>query len=272
MSSHTASRATFRELAEATAEAGVSAIALTSREYKQFLAGGECEEDMVAVTGQTGVRVTDLESVFGVLEPDPTGRTARFADHLFALADLFGAQSIGVHSGFDGDVDAAAERLATLCDRATVHGLAVGVEPVSVMGLHDLAAAWAVIERCERRNVGLVLDTWHFFRGAGTIDMIHTIPASAFRTVQISDGLMVGPSGLDYLEDTLTNRVPPGEGEFDLCGIIRALDEIGADVAWDMEVCSSLLDQLPGHEAARRTADATRAVLATARSSSPESR
>ena len=112
--------------------------------------------------------------------------------------------------------------------------------------------------------MGLVLDTWHFSRGGGTLDMIRSLPGRVFKTVQISDGRLEPAPGLDYLEDTLTNRLLPGEGEFDLAGIIAALQDVGADVGWDMEICSSVLDQLPGDEAARRAAQATRSVLATA--------
>jgi sugar phosphate isomerase/epimerase len=264
LSSHTASRATFRELTEATAAAGVPAIALTYAEYRRFAEAGERDAEMVAAARDNGVKVVDIEAVYAVLEPDPSGRTAAYADRLFALAELFGAESIGVHSNVEGDIDTAAERLARFCDRAAARGLGLGVEPVPVMGLRDLATAWEIMVRAERPNMGLVLDTWHFSRGAGSLDMIRSLPGNAFKTVQISDGWLHPDPGVDYLQDTLTNRMLPGQGEFDLDGIIRALQEIGANVAWDMEICSSALDRLPGHEAAQRAADATRSVLAAA--------
>jgi sugar phosphate isomerase/epimerase len=264
LSSHTASRGTFRELADATAAAGVSGIALTYREYRRFAAGGERDADMVAAAHERGVDVVDIEAVYAVLEPDPSGRTAAYADRLFALAELFGATSIGLHSNVEGDVATAATRLADFCDRAAAHGVRLGVEPVPVMGLRDLATAWEIMERADRANMGLVLDTWHFSRGGGTIDMIRSLPGRAFKTVQISDGRLAPDPGLDYLEDTLTNRMLPGYGEFDLSGIISALQDVGATVDWDMEICSSALDRLPGHEAAERAAEATRLVLAAA--------
>jgi len=266
MSSHTASRGTFRELVEATAGAGVNAIALTYKDYRRFSDAGESDLDMVAVAKANSVRVADVEALFAALEPDPSGRTADFADRLFRVADLFGADSIGLHSNFEGGPHAAALRLAHLCDRAATHGLAIGVEPVAVMDVKDLATAWEIVRLADRSNAGLVIDTWHFVRGAGDLEMIRSLPGRAVRAVQISDGYLVAPPGLDYLEDTLTNRLPPGEGEFDLVGIIRALAEISADVVWDMEICSTVLDALPGPEAARRASEATRRVLALASS------
>jgi len=264
MSSHTVNCPTFRELVEATAAADVRAIALTYQQYRRFAEGGESDADMVRIATANGVQVVDIEALFGVLEPDPSGRTAAHAERLFGLAELFGAASIGTHSDFDGDIEVAAERLSRLCRSAGARGLWIGVEPVPVMGLGDLATAWEVIRWSGCSNVGLVLDTWHFSRGAGTLDMVRSLPGAAFRTVQISDGHLVPPAGIDYLEDTLSNRLPPGEGEFDLAGIVASLSHIGADVGWDMEICSSKLDELPGSEAARRAARATRAVLAAA--------
>src|ERR1700746_3084196 len=144
LSSHTASRETFRDLVAATAGAGVPAIALTYREYRRFAAGGEEDADMVAVARDHGMQVVDIEALYAVLEPDPTGRTAAHADRLFRLADLFGPPRIGVHANSGGDVDPAAERLAVFWAQAAAHGLVVGVEPVPVMGLRDLATAWQI--------------------------------------------------------------------------------------------------------------------------------
>jgi sugar phosphate isomerase/epimerase len=251
-------------LAEAAAAAGIPGIALTYRDYQRFAESGESDADMVAAAGDTGARVVDIEAVYAVLESDPRGRTGAYAERLFRLADLFGAESIGIHSNVEGDIATAARRLALFCDQAAAHELIVGVEPVPVMGLRDLVTAWHIMEQAGRSNVGLVLDTWHFSRGAGTVEMILSLPGTAFKTVQISDGWLEPPADLDYLEDTLTNRMLPGDGEFDLAAIISALLQIGANVTWDMEICSSALDQLSPAEAALQAAQATRKILAAA--------
>ena len=62
--------------------AGVPAIALTYREYRRFAAGGEEDADMVAAARDHEVQVVDIEALYAVLEPDPTGRTAAHACRL----------------------------------------------------------------------------------------------------------------------------------------------------------------------------------------------
>jgi sugar phosphate isomerase/epimerase len=263
MSTSTAGRATFRELAEACAAAGTPAIAMQIDHYKRFAASGESDADMIAAMRDTGVRVVDIEPVFGVLLPDPTGRTAAHAQRLFRLARVLGAENVLALSGFEGEV-AAARRLAEFCDQAAAHGLGVIIEPVPALGLLDLASAWSIAQRAGRPNVGLVLDTWHFFRGAGSADQIRSLPAGAIRRIQLSDGPRQPAPGLDYLAETRSCRLLPGEGEFDLVRLARVVREVAPQVEWNVEICSRALDRLPGPEAARRAADAARAILAAA--------
>lgn len=261
MSSLTAKSRSFRELAEVCAAAGVSGVSLIHSHYRQFLASGETVGDMLRASEETGVRVVDVEGVRAILEPDPLGRTAAAAERLFEMADVFGAEGLVVLSNLEGDAPIAIARMAEFCDRAARHDLVVLVEPVPVTGLRDLRSTWNLLEEARKPNVGLVLDTWHFTRGAGDLPMLRGLPQHAIRRVQISDGPVVPPHGVDYLQDTLTNRLVPGDGDFDLAGILGALDDLRAEVDWNVEVCSSVLDALPPAEAASRAADGARRVL-----------
>jgi len=60
----------------------------------------------------------------------------------------------------------------------------------------------------------------------------------------------------------LHNRLVPGEGAFDLAGYLRSLRSIGALAPIGVEVFSDDLHALGATEAARRAAEATRALLA----------
>ena len=67
-------------------------------------------------------------------------------------------------------------------------------------------------------------------------------------------------------EDTYFRRRLPGEGAFPLVDFVRALHEMGVRVPYAVEVLSDELRGLPPPEAARLAIDATRRVLAAARS------
>jgi sugar phosphate isomerase/epimerase len=64
-------------------------------------------------------------------------------------------------------------------------------------------------------------------------------------------------------------RLLPGDGDGDVAGFVRLLDEIGAKAPIGVEVISDELAALAPEEAARRAGSATRAVLARARAARP---
>ena len=81
---------------------------------------------------------------------------------------------------------------------------------------------------------------------------------------QFNDG-PVAPAHPDYLHDCLTNRVPPGHGEFALVEMVRVLDELGSTAPIGLEVCSAQLWADDVAFAAQAAADGMRAVLRQAR-------
>ena len=73
-------------------------------------------------------------------------------------------------------------------------------------------------------------------------------------SVQLDDGPLL-PEEEDYYTDCLENRRVPGEGEFDLVGILRLLDEMEVAAPISLEVISTELQALPPAQAARRIRD-----------------
>ncbi len=81
--------------------------------------------------------------------------------------------------------------------------------------------------------------------------------------MQLNDGPAVPEPDLTHA--TLHDRRLPGDGEFDLVGLVGALDAIEAAAPFGVEVFSDELMELDPDECARRAADATRRVLTAAR-------
>ena len=68
-----------------------------------------------------------------------------------------------------------------------------------------------------------------------------------------------------YLLETMSGRVMPGEGHFDLVSFVRALDATGSRVPYAVEVIRLDTKESPA-DLAHAAANSTRAVLAKARS------
>ncbi len=90
--------------------------------------------------------------------------------------------------------------------------------------------------------------------------MIRALPGEKIIDVQMSDGSIV-PALDDYEADTVRNRVPPGDGEFDLTSFVAAIRATGTTAPWALEVCNQAAWQTDGAEFVKRCVDGLRLVL-----------
>jgi sugar phosphate isomerase/epimerase len=182
----------------------------------------------------------------------------------FRMADTFGSRYAQAIGPYHGSWDDAAHTFAALCDRAGEHGLTVGLEFLPYTNISDARLAGSLVTAADRPNGGVCVDSWHHFRGAADDAQIRELTASKVAAVQLDDGLFE-PEHPDYFVDCIENRRVPGEGEFDLVGFIRLLDEMDVSVPVSLEVISTQLQALPAVEVARRLREGFHRVLVEAR-------
>lgn len=267
----------FRARVDAAVAGGYRGISMWGRDYARARADGHTDDDMREVIADAGLAVAEVDPAWwwlpGALE---TGRSLperfddmevfRFGpDELFRIAEVIGARSLNAVDVFGGEwsVDDAAECFATLCDRAREHGLLVQVEFLPWSQIPDLGAAAAIVRGAGRGNGGVAVDSWHFARSNSDLADLRALDGDLVIGVQLNDGPAAPEPDLTYA--TLHDRRLPGDGEFDLIGLVAALDAIEAAAPFGVEVFSDELMELEPDECARRAADATRRVLAAAR-------
>jgi sugar phosphate isomerase/epimerase len=259
-------RFSFTERVAAAAAVGFAGIGMSASDYAAWRAGGWTDADLRGLHEDRGVQLTELEFVRGWARADERATWARqIEDQLYAIADALGARHINVGdtepAGDFPPLDVVAERFAALCDRAAAHGLLVALEFLPWTSIPDVRTAWEIARIARRPNGGLLIDAWHYFRGANDATALRGIPAERIVAVQLDDADAGSGS---TVEDTRRRRLP-GEGSFDLVGLVRLLDEMGVVVPISVEVVSAEQFALPVHEAARRAHDTTRAVLSRSR-------
>ncbi len=256
----------FDERLRAAAASGYAGIGLYLNEYQRLRDDeGRGAADIAQGLADHGLVLADIEvlrdwSVAGG-GPGPEGR--RLEDLAYELAEATGAryvQAIGPYAGTPGD---AARDFGALCDRAAAHGLLVGIEWLPFTNIATAADAQVIVEAAGRPNGGYCVDIWHHMRGVRDESLITALAPEQVFAVQMNDGSL-RPQMADYKEDCLTFRVPPGEGEFDCARFVRLLVGMGVRAPISLEVPSTELWAAPAEEAARRSADAMRRVLATA--------
>ena len=255
----------------AAAAAGYAAIGLYLGTWASLREDRAELERVDAALAETGIVVANIETLRGWAVPGGDGESALRQQEAMAyeMAAHWGCRYVQVIGDASGSLEHAAAGFAALCDRAVDHGLLVGLEWVpSMTNIGDAATALQIVADADRPNGGFCVDSWHFTRSTNNLDDLRRLPGEKVFATQWNDGTVAHThtnSAADYLQDTLANRVAPGDGEFALVDIVRILDGLGSTAPIGVEVCSAELWAAPVEHAAQVTADAMRRVLAAAR-------
>lgn len=117
------------------------------------------------------------------------------------------------------------EEFAKLCDLAAKYSLRVNLEFVTFAGVTSLDEAIDVLDKVERPNAYLMVDTLHAHRSRVSVDDIARVEPSSFGFIHLCDG----PGPIPELDDpsmievAREGRLYPGEGEIDLKGMLLAM-------------------------------------------------
>jgi sugar phosphate isomerase/epimerase len=255
---------TLPDRVAAAAAGGYTGIGMRPRDRQEALAAGLSDADARAILDDHGVALVELEVHRGWgLTGEPAAQARQAEEKMFELADALGGRYMMAIAEIEGDLDAVAERFAGLCDRAAEHGLAVAIEFLPWTSIPDAGVAWDIVRLADRDNGGVLVDTWHHFRGAADDGLLRAIPPERILSVQFddADAEVVGT----LLEDTIHRRRLPGEGSFDLEGFIRLIDDHGVHCPLSVEILSDELRKGSALDAATASAAATRSVVTAAR-------
>lgn len=268
-------RAGFRDRVEAAASAGFDAIGLRIQDYQGLRANGHSDADLRSVLESNSIELNEIEALWGfAAEPGPAGLAERpwlvyndpeLEATAFHMADTFGSSVLQTTGVFQKGptTPGTAAAFAAVADRAAAHGLRVSLEFVPFTDIPDVAVAAQIAEEAERPNAGVCVDSWQFFRGSLGVEALNDVDVRKIFMIQINDGTYV-PEGTNILNDSMSNRRLPGQGEFDLVGFLRAMDRPGLDATISVEVFSDKLAELAPKEAAKKAMEATVATLALA--------
>ena len=110
-----------------------------------------------------------------------------------------------------------------------------------------------IVRAVNRHNVGMVLDTFHFYAGGSTLESIRRVDQDRIFIFHINDAEDLPK---ESLQDA--HRLFPGEGVIPLTGISAALRGIGYDGPVSLEMFRPEYWKLPAMEVARKGMGAIR--------------
>lgn len=168
----------------------------------------------------------------------------------------------GDFSGSPWPFDTMVAEFRTLCEQAADVGIRVGIEPIAFADIRTPADGMRLVDAAGHPAGGVVLDVWHLGRLGLPVDTVRDVPVEAIVSTELDDAAEAVVGTL--LEDTINERLLPGEGVFDVVGFIRAIRATGYDGPWGLEVISRSQRAKPVEQAVREAVDAARTQFALA--------
>ncbi|WP_030662665.1 bifunctional sugar phosphate isomerase/epimerase/4-hydroxyphenylpyruvate dioxygenase family protein [Streptomyces cellulosae] len=201
----------------------------------------------------------DIEAV----PPDEFTRNLRRARHKFELMGRLGADTVLVCSSVSPlavDDDAlAAEQLSELAGLAEEFGIRIAYEALA-WGRHvsTYDHAWHIVDTAGHPALGTCLDSFHILsRVSGPKDLegIEAIPGEKIFFLQLADAPLLA---MDVLQWSRHYRCFPGQGGFDVAGLLGHVLRTGYDGPLSLEIFNDVFRQA---EAGPTAVDARRSLL-----------
>lgn len=212
--------------------AGYACLEIWAPKLLGYFANGSLT-DLRHQLRQAGLPVATLNSVERVTFQDPSGHERMLQDFTRfcrVASALWGATVIAVPSpkpkgmsrtAMEAETVRVLRQLGTIAAR---HEVRVALEFLGFAdcSVNTLDACWRIVKRVNRPNVGLVLDSFHFYAGNSSFRGIAALDPRRVFMVHLNDA-MPGPRA--RLHDAC--RLYPGDGVLPLGPILRALRAIG---------------------------------------------
>ena len=257
----------FGDYLAAASDAGFRGISLSYADYHFAREEGLSDADMRSLLEEHGLEIAELEAVADWGLGGEAGVRSRAREQrYYAIAEALGARSLLAVSDLEDPLELVVERFAALCDRAAQQGLLVALEFLPWSTIADAATAEPIVRLADRPNGGLLVDSWHYYRGTPDPAALRAAGGARIVGVQLNDAPLAAEA--DVLDESLHRRLMPGAGELDVVGLVRLLDELGVEAPIGVEVFSDALAERPAADVARLAAEATRRLLAAARAPS----
>jgi 2-keto-myo-inositol isomerase len=221
-------------------QAGYDVIELRDNKLDQFLVQGSLD-DVHRMLREAGVVAWTINAIsrVGVDGAAGTERAVARCRKLSRYAQAIECSWVLVVPGpTEGRTDAQvmSDTVATLremADAGAEFGISVAFEFMGFpwAAVRDVAGAWAVVQETNRPNLGIIVDTAHFYAGGSTLESIKQVDPKRLVVLHINDVEDVPTS-----EITDGHRLYPGEGVIPLQDILGAVRATGWDGVLSVEL------------------------------------
>jgi len=237
----TTMKATLPEDIAAASAAGFKALEIWAAKMDAYLETHSVEE-LKSLCHDAGLCPASINSIESITfrPPEEYEEIKARCRELCEVAQALGCDKIVVvpsptPEGADWDAikDESVRVLRELSEVASPYGVQLAFEFLgfSWCSVRTLGQCWEIIKEAHRTNVGLVIDTCHFYAGGSDMSSILRVEPKKVLIFHIND---VEDRPLETIEDA--HRLLPGEGVVPLDDILIRLKHIGFDGICSVEL------------------------------------
>ena len=255
------------------AKAGFGGVEIWGAKLTQFLkknSAGALKE-IFAKERVDALTINSLENAT-LAEGSRWEETQKRMAELSKLAVASGASTVivvpspltGEWKGADRERIAAksVESLRRLAEIAQGEGARASFEMLGFddCSVNKLDFAWRLVKEADRPNLGLTVDTFHWFVGGSTTEMLEKVPKDKLYIVHVNDAEHRASS---ELQDR--HRLFPGEGSIPLDRFFASLGKMGYDGPVSIELFRPEYWEWTPEKIAKRSLESVKSVLAGAK-------
>ncbi len=236
----------IEEFIEVCAQVGFRELELRDSKVEAYLVD-HSYEDLRALLRKHDIHVATLNSLeyFSLVPEENFDFMLKKAEYMMTLCQLIDCDTlVSVPSKNPHHVPLSeikprtVERLQGLADLGNRYGVEVLFEPIGFdfFSIRKHLDGLDIVKEIKNQEVGLLIDTFHFYVGQNTLDDLKKIPSEKISLIHFHDAAD-RPRGELRDED----RLYPGEGVIDLDGFCRVLRDKGYDGPLSVELINPKL-------------------------------
>jgi 2-keto-myo-inositol isomerase len=251
----------------AAAAAGFDYHEIWAAKLRRFLHENSAG-DLKALFAENGIKPLSINSIehATLREPEAYAQIKAECEELSSIAETIGCPYIVVvpgklPPGGMSSYEVIEESVGVLRELASIserHGVGLAFEFLGETdcSVQTLELAEEIAVKVNRRNIGLVLDSFHFYTGGSTIKMIEALDPARLFIFHIDDA-----EDLPREQLTDAHRLLPGLGILPLKEMLAAFKRIGYDANASVEIFRPEYWERDPFELAREAKAAVEAVL-----------
>jgi sugar phosphate isomerase/epimerase len=224
----------FKDRVEAAAKAGFKGIGIWHTDLEHIIYSRPLKE-MKMILDDNGIEYLELEFLTdwflsGARKAESDSRKRR----LLAASEALQAKHVKIGDFYNTPcpMPQIVEAFAALCKEAEGYGATIGFEFMASAMINNLKDSLTLVETADARNGGLIVDIVHVVNLGITYEEISRIPVQYLINLELNDGTLPGSPR----HDPSRARRFCGEGEFDIKGFIKCVNDMGYTGPWAVEV------------------------------------